>query len=166
MSKSGNTVYLLLGGNLLDVELTFKIAREKIDLGIGEITVSSKLYQSEPWGFDSTDLFLNQVLKVNTRHQPLKLLETIQNLELELGRIRSTDIVGFESRVIDIDILYYNSEQIQSPNLEIPHYALQDRRFTLLPLVELSPGFVHPVLKKTNMELLQNCSDNSVVTAL
>ncbi len=166
MSNSVNTVYLLLGGNLLDVELTFHMARNKISADIGDISTFSKLYQSESWGFESTDLFLNQVIKLATNQQPAELLKTIQDIEQELGRIRSAIIKGFESRVIDIDILYYNSEKIDLPHLKVPHYALQDRRFTLLPLVEVSPEYIHPVLKKTNQELLLNCSDNSIVTAL
>ena len=166
MSNSGNTVYLLLGGNLLDVELTFKMARDKIDSDIGSISDTSKLYQSESWGFESTDLFLNQVLKLETNHQPLRLLQTIQDIETELGRIRNANLEGFESRVIDIDILYFNSEKIEQHNLVIPHYALHERRFTLLPLIEIAPEYIHPVLKKTNLELLNNCSDQSTVTAL
>ena len=166
MSNFGNTVYLLLGGNLSDVESTFDLARQKINSEIGLITTSSKLYQSKSWGFESTDLFLNQVLKLETNHQPLQLLQAIQSIETELGRIRNGNIVGFESRVIDIDIIYFNTEKIELPNLAIPHYALHDRRFTLLPLVEIAPEYIHPVLNKTNQELLKNCSDKSTVTAL
>ena len=166
MNNSVNTVYLLLGGNLLDVKKTFKMAREKVSSNIGEVSQISKLYQSDSWGFESKNLFLNQVLKLSTGLSPKQLLQTIQDIELELGRIRTANIEGFESRVIDIDILYYNSESIDTPKLKVPHYALQDRRFTMLPLAEVSPDYIHPVLKKTNKELLINCSDKSIVTAI
>jgi 2-amino-4-hydroxy-6-hydroxymethyldihydropteridine diphosphokinase len=164
MSESKNTVYLLLGGNLQDVAQTFLSAISKIKSTIGPVLLSSSLYESEPWGFESSNVFLNQVILVKSQLEPIQLLNRIQNIELELGRTRTVNADGFESRIIDIDILYFNSEIIQLPNLDIPHYALHERRFTLAPLAEIAPNFIHPIFNKKNLTLLNECNDSSIVT--
>jgi 2-amino-4-hydroxy-6-hydroxymethyldihydropteridine diphosphokinase len=160
-----NTIYLLLGGNIGNVSNTFIKSKSLINQNIGEIRKCSKLYKSAPWGFTSKDQFLNQVLEVSSTLSYSDILEQSQKIENELGRIRSENVRGFESRIIDIDILYFNSEIINEEKLTIPHYALHKRRFTLLPLSEIAPNFVHPQLLLNSIELLEKCTDNSTVTA-
>ena len=160
-----NTIYLLLGGNLGNVAKTFVESQNLIKQSIGSINRSSKVYQSAPWGFTSEDQFLNQVLEVTSTLSYASLLTQTQKIESNLGRTRKENVDGFESRIIDIDILYFNTEIINESKLIIPHYALHKRRFTLLPLNEIAPNFVHPQLLLTSTELLDQCTDTSIVTA-
>ena len=163
MKNTMNKVYLLLGGNLQDVEKTFENARYEIEQSIGSITNLSGEYQSKAWGFESENTFLNQVLEINTIQNPINTLSNIQDIETKLGRTRTKGLQGYESRVIDIDILYFNSEIHESEKLTIPHPSLHERRFTLAPLVEISPLYNHPVLNKSNQELLNSCKDTNTV---
>jgi len=164
MKNTINKVYLLLGGNLQNVEKTFIDTRNEINISVGKIINQSKEYKSEAWGFKSDNYFLNQVLEIETSHTPLETLHHIQVIEKKLGRIRTSDVDGFESRVIDIDILYFNSDIIKSDQLTVPHYALHERNFTLSPLVEISPLYIHPIFRKTNKELLDICTDTNIAT--
>lgn len=166
MQIKENIIFLLLGGNLGDVPLQFKEARTHLSKKVGSTITNSKLYQSEPWGFDSANLFLNQVLQIRTHLSPNELLLINQDIEIELGRKRDPKTIGFESRVIDIDILYFGSQVLKSNRLTIPHYALHLRRFTLLPLVEIAPNYIHPTIKKSNLQLLNDCVDKSIVTSI
>ncbi len=156
---------LLLGGNQGPVAENIRKAEELLAITVGNILQKSSLYESEPWGFEAKQNFLNEILVIETQLSPDALLQNILSIEERLGRKRHQDRwdQGFESRPIDIDILYYDSLVLQTNNLEIPHPGIPKRRFTLEPLNELLPGFVHPVLKKTQAELLKNCNDNGKV---
>lgn len=164
--KTNNNIFLLLGGNLGDIQETFTLTRSQIQSKIGKEVLASKIYKSEPWGFTSPDLFLNQVLQMETTKTCAELLEITQSIELELGRVRKVGTKTFESRNIDIDILYFNSDIVSTPNLQVPHYAMHKRRFTLLPLVEIAPNYIHPIFQVSNSELLNQCLDQSLVTAI
>jgi 2-amino-4-hydroxy-6-hydroxymethyldihydropteridine diphosphokinase len=150
-------LYILLGGNLGDKGKIFSEARVNLNSLIGEITAQSAVYETEPWGFESTDLFWNQVLEITTRLSPEEVLRKTQQTELELGRIRKSN--QYDSRIIDIDILFYGDEIIELPNLEIPHPRIQERKFVLVPLNEIAPGLKHPVFQKTISQLLADCAD-------
>jgi 2-amino-4-hydroxy-6-hydroxymethyldihydropteridine diphosphokinase len=150
-------LYILLGGNLGDKGKIFSEARVNLNSLIGEITAQSAVYETEPWGFESTDLFWNQVLEITTRLSPEEVLRKTQQTELELGRIRKSN--QYDSRIIDIDILFYGDEIIELPNLEIPHPRIQERKFVLVPLNEIAPGLKHPVFQKTISQLLAECVD-------
>jgi 2-amino-4-hydroxy-6-hydroxymethyldihydropteridine diphosphokinase len=156
-----NTVFLLLGSNLLDRLLMLTKAQEHIRILIGEISSTSKIYESAPWGFESKKSFLNQVLIIETALGPIEVLEQIKIIEKEMGRVKTS--INYESRTIDIDILFYNNKIIALPELIIPHPQLHKRRFTLVPLAEIAPEFIHPVFKKPIKDLLINCNDDSEV---
>ena len=159
-----NLVYLLIGGNLGDRFNLLNQAKKSIEKNIGKLVNESSIYETAPWGFESEQDFLNQVLIVSTKLTPVEVLEKCQIIENELGRTRHSK--QYASRTMDIDILFYNDQIINESNLIIPHEHLHKRRFTLEPLVELSPDFVHPVIKKSLSDILKECNDNSEVRKL
>lgn len=150
-------VYLLLGGNLGDKKQVFEDARKLLDETIGNITLQSAIYETEPWGFESSELFWNQVLEIVTDLSPEDVLRHTQKIELELGRVRKDK--QYDSRIIDIDILFYGEEMIQLPNLVVPHPRIQERKFTLIPLNEIAADLNHPILQKSVGQLLIECHD-------
>ena len=155
-----NGIYLLLGTNLGDREANLgRACQLLIDRGI-LIIRKSGIYETAPWGIEEQPSFLNQVLEVSTDLKPQALLEEVLAMEMKMGRIRYKK---WAERLIDIDILYYRDEIIDDKNLKIPHPFIQERRFTLWPLVELASDELHPVLMKTQQELLEICSDQLVV---
>lgn len=149
-------IYLLLGTNQGNREKNLGDAQNLLaDRGIAAQRVSS-LYETAAWGIEDQPGFLNQVLEVATGLSANELLKTILAVELEMGRVR---IQKWGERLIDIDILYYQDEVIDIPELKVPHPEMPNRRFTLVPLVELAAEAVHPVLRKTQQELLDVCPD-------
>ena len=149
--------YLLLGSNQGNREFFLSEATKQLEIRVGRVTRKSAIYETAAWGLENQAAFLNQVLQISSALSPETLLTEINLIEKELGRER---IIKWGARVIDIDILYYDKLVLQLPALVIPHPHLQERRFTLMPLAEMAPAFVHPVLNKTNQELLQECPDN------
>jgi 2-amino-4-hydroxy-6-hydroxymethyldihydropteridine diphosphokinase len=149
-------LYLLLGGNLGDRTLYLQQARESIATQVGNITQTSSVYETAAWGKTDQPSFLNQVVEVETILSPEDVLQTINQIEHDLGRIR---VEHWGSRVIDIDILFYDELVQQTQRLTIPHPQLHLRRFTLLPLHEIAPGMIHPVFKKSVAQLLATCPD-------
>jgi 2-amino-4-hydroxy-6-hydroxymethyldihydropteridine diphosphokinase len=158
-----NDLYLLLGSNLGDRLALINEATTLIIERVGEVLKLSQIYQTAPWGVIDQPAFLNQVLKVETALQPIDVLNVILKIEKQLGRERK-EVWG--ERLIDIDILYYANVVVSMNDLAIPHPQLHRRRFTLIPLVEIAPDYVHPKLKKTNQELLYNCEDEGLVFEL
>lgn len=154
-----NTVYLLLGGNMDDRAAWLEKAKDEISLSIGKIIAESSLYESEPWGFQADKRFLNKVIKAETELQPAEILNIILSIEKKLGRIRSQQ-ANYESRTIDIDILFFNEQIISEKDLIIPHPRIQERMFTLIPLAELDQSLVHPVSCKTIGQLISECHDS------
>lgn len=153
-------IYILLGTNLGDRQANLSTAKTQILQKIGPILTESKIYETAAWGLTDQPNFLNQVIEIETKLSPSVLLKTILAIEKKMGRIRTQK---WGERLIDIDILYFGKEVINQENLKIPHPYLQERRFTLVPLVEVAPDFEHPVLLKSNNELLEICTDNSNV---
>ena len=129
---------------------------------VGTLVNESSFYESEPWGFESDTIFLNKVIVLKSTLAAGEMLRTCLDIEKRLGRKRKQG-KGYSSRTIDIDILYLNNRIIKEDDLIVPHPRLHERRFTLLPLTEVLPDFIHPVLKKTQRELLESCQDHSRV---
>ncbi len=159
-----NKAYLSLGSNRGNRESNLKKSIELLNEWAGEAIQASSLYETPPWKMDDDTDFFNQVVLLQTTMTPAELIDTIILIEVMMGRTRSSK--KYEPRIIDIDILFFNSEIINSSNLVIPHPLLQERRFVLEPMVEITPDFVHPVFKKNMMQLLGECSDKSEVRKL
>ena len=153
-------VYLLLGSNVGDRDSNLSRAIELINRSAGELIKVSLLYETAAWGKTEQAAFLNQAICISTALTPLALLSLLKSIEKEVGRI-STEKWG--PRVIDIDILFYGSEIIQAPELQVPHPYLPVRRFALLPLSEIAEDFIHPVLRRSVNALLSECPDGSDV---
>jgi 2-amino-4-hydroxy-6-hydroxymethyldihydropteridine diphosphokinase len=154
-------VLLLLGTNLGNQELNLQSAIANISNKIGFILKKSSVYITEPWGFVHDNNFYNQVLLLETNLDPEPLLKEILRIEKEMGRDRDNN--GYAARIIDIDILFYDDLVMNQENLKIPHPLLHQRKFTLIPLAEIVPEKIHPVLMLNCRELLNNCSDPSLV---
>ena len=154
-------VFLGIGSNLGNRENSMQQAVEHINKRVGEVCTTSALYETEPWGFQSDDAFLNMVIAVETQMSPQALLAEILFIESVLGRIRNK--AHYSSRIIDIDILLYGDVVLSEPDLTIPHPLLHERKFVLIPLCEIASEVVHPVLNKTFRELLDACEDSSNV---
>lgn len=157
-------IFILLGSNQGEREKMLQQATEAIERICGKIVRQSSIYETAPWGFESEQWFLNQVIQIKSFLVPETLLEKLLAIELQLGRVRTN--AQYSSRAIDLDLLYYSSIHLETRLLEIPHPRLHLRRFTLIPLSEIAPDFVHPVLKKTQLELLELLQDNSKVYKL
>jgi 2-amino-4-hydroxy-6-hydroxymethyldihydropteridine diphosphokinase len=155
-----NQVYLLIGGNMGDRMANLSAAKDMLGLQCGTIIASSSLFETEPWGYKEQPAFLNQALLLSTPFSAEKLLEEILKIENRLGRKRD---IPLGPRSIDIDIIYFNNAIIHTSNVTIPHPHIANRKFVLAPLAELAPDFLHPILLKTNKDLLEECGDSSVV---
>jgi 2-amino-4-hydroxy-6-hydroxymethyldihydropteridine diphosphokinase len=150
--------YLILGTNMGDRFQNLGIARSLLQKSAGTITGNSSVYETEPWGFETDTSFLNQVISLETHLSPELLLKKVLEIEKQSGRVRKLG-KGFESRIIDIDILLYGDSVINTTNLVVPHPHMQQRMFVLVPLSEVIPDYVHPVLKRTILELKNRCTD-------
>ena len=155
--------YLLLGSNLGDSKKYISDAALHIRKEIGEITGSSSLYQTASWGNTDQPDFINQVVRVSTKLNPRQLLNSILVIEKILGRER---LEKWGSRTIDIDLLFYGNQIIESEDLTVPHPFLHRRRFTLMPLTELNPELVHPVFNETVEALNEKLEDELPVKKL
>ena len=157
------TAYVLFGSNMGDKAQIFDQACLYINIRCGRVVQTSAAYESEPWGFEADEWFLNRVIVVETLLPPEILLQELLAIEKDLGRVRHPEIEGYTSRTADLDLLYYGNRVIHSATLIVPHPRLHLRRFALVPLCEVAPDLVHPVLQMTQTELLQQCPDDAVV---
>jgi 2-amino-4-hydroxy-6-hydroxymethyldihydropteridine diphosphokinase len=151
-----NKVFLLIGGNMGNRLQNLHQAVSLLSAACGPVVQQSAMYETAAWGKTDQAAFLNQALLLTTSLSARELIATILSVEEEMGRQRTEK---FGPRLIDIDMIFYNDDVIDEANLTIPHPELQNRRFVLVPLNEIAPSFVHPVLHKTVAELLKECKD-------
>ena len=156
-------VILLLGSNKGDRLDFLKRAVQKLRVVSKAPVKISSIYESEPWGFETETWFLNMAIRIYTDTSPEELLKFILDTERDLGRVRQTEISGYESREIDIDIIFFGTRVINTEELTVPHPKMHLRRFVLSPVCEISPDLYHPVLSEKVSILLDKCNDNSVV---
>ena len=160
--KSQHQVVLSLGSNQGSRLENLERSLEMIHREIGTIIKVSNLYETPSWGFDS-DAFYNCAVVIHTFASAHQILEQILNIEKRLGRLRS-DTLGYQSRNIDIDLIVFDEEIIDTVELQIPHPLMQNRRFVLLPMLDLNLDWIHPVLHKKTAELLEVSPDKSSCT--
>jgi 2-amino-4-hydroxy-6-hydroxymethyldihydropteridine diphosphokinase len=152
-----NSTYLLLGSNMGNSEEQISVAIDHIEKKIGKLIRKSKLYATAAWGNTDQPDFLNQVILIETKLSAPQTLQSILAIEKMMGRLRT---VKNAPRIIDIDILFFNKEIIQQKNLIVPHPEIQNRRFVLIPMNEISPQLKHPVFNKSIHQLLTACKDH------
>ena len=155
-------VYFLIGGNLGNREQILKDTAEQLNEKVGEIYLISSIYETEPWGFEHELSFLNQVVVCETTLLPIEVLNSTQEIELNLGRVRKKN--RYSERTIDIDLLFYDDLIMDTERLELPHPRMGERMFALAPLSEIIPEFIHPISFKTVQTIKAECEDTSVVT--
>ncbi|MCW2121160.1 2-amino-4-hydroxy-6-hydroxymethyldihydropteridine diphosphokinase [Flavobacterium sp. 7A] len=157
--SEGQKIVLSLGTNqgdkLENILLCIQLIKEKI----GMVTQISKVYQTPSWGFES-DVFFNCAIEVESVQCPHEILQSALSIEQEMGRTRS-GIVGYESRIIDVDLIFYGAATIDTEELKIPHPLMQERKFVLMPISDFNLKWEHPIFKQSIGELLDNCSDES-----
>jgi len=157
-------VYIVLGSNIGDKKDYIDKACSYIEGKIGLVKSQSSYYQTSPWGFDSDDDFLNKVIVVDSVLKPNKIMHLLLEIENDLGRIRYEKKDGYQSRIIDLDILLIDDLIISNDLLIVPHPHMTDRRFVLEPLSEIAGDFIHPVKQESINYLLSICKDVEVST--
>lgn len=151
-----NTAYLLIGGNVGDRAANLQTALRRIAETCGTINSTSSLYETAAWGNTDQPSFYNQAVVVTTPLSPEGLMDQLLDIELEMGRIRTQK---YGPRTIDLDILMIDDLVLNTEKLTIPHPQMHNRRFALLPLIEVAPTLIHPLFDQSIEVLLQNCPD-------
>lgn len=155
-------IYLLLGTNLGNKIKNLEKVRELLVSNRVAIKKESSIYETAAWGIEDQPTFLNQVLEIEVARTPDRLLTLTKEIEEKMGRVRKEK---WGERLIDIDILYFGDSIVDHDHLQIPHPEIQNRRFTLVPLVEIAADFLHPQLMVSQEEMLEACEDELEVTS-
>lgn len=150
-------VYISLGTNIGNKRGNLIKAAALLAERVGDVLALSSIYETEPWGFSSDNVFLNAALKLETILEPMLLLDATQEIEREMGRMEKSN-GQYHDRIIDIDLLMYDNRIIESALLTLPHPLMHKRAFVMEPLVEIAPCVIHPVLKKTMLEIYKELS--------
>ncbi|NJB82423.1 2-amino-4-hydroxy-6-hydroxymethyldihydropteridine diphosphokinase [Wenyingzhuangia aestuarii] len=157
-----NTALLSLGTNLGNKLENLNTAIQQIS-NLGKVVLISSVYQTPPWGFKSDD-FYNIAINLQTELSPELLIDQLLAIETTLGRTRNSLTEGYQARPLDIDIIFYNNQVINTQKLIVPHPRMQDRKFVLIPIIEIAPNFTHPALKTSLENLLETTDDASEIT--
>ncbi|MDD2192573.1 MAG: 2-amino-4-hydroxy-6-hydroxymethyldihydropteridine diphosphokinase [Bacteroidales bacterium] len=144
-------IVLGFGSNLGDREQYINSAYKLLEERLGELINKSSLIETLPWGFESKNSFINSAALFETKATPHQALTICNEIEKELGRVRTEQ--GYQNRTIDIDILFYENQIINSPTLIIPHPLILERDFVLIPLKEIIPELIHPLIQKKIKEI-------------
>ena len=147
-------IYLGIGSSLGDKEQNIKTALKLVEERVGKIIIQSSICQTMPWGFHSDNIFFNAAACVETNLTPMQVLSVIKMIEMEMGRTSKSSQGMYADRIIDLDLLFYEDQVINEVMLTVPHPLLQYRMFVLMPMTEIAPDLVHPVLKLPMRELL------------
>ncbi len=153
-----------MGGNLGKVASTFESVLEAVST-FAEISKISHIYETEAWGMEDAPPFLNQAVSILTRLSPNELLANLQKIETKYGRSRGNS-VGYQSRTLDVDILFFGNQIVENETLKIPHPRLHLRNFALVPAAEIEPQWKHPLLKSDLAELREKSDDPLAVCKL
>ena len=145
--------YLALGTNIGNKRRNMITAAALLAERVGDVLALSGFYETEPWGFQSENTFLNAALQLDTSLSPLERLKATQEIEIEMGRTQKSN-GAYHDRIIDIDILLYDNLVLQTPELTLPHPLMHERLFVMEPLAEIAPNVIHPVFKKPVISLL------------
>ena len=154
-------IYLGLGTNLGDRQENLTRAIEALSLALGTCKAQSSFLETEPWGFESDNGFLNCVVAFDTELTPTELLDTTERIERELGRTQKSHGGSYHDRIIDIDILLYGDEVVECQRLTIPHPLMHKRDFVLEPLAQIAPDAIHPIFGKSIAELAEEQRKNN-----
>ena len=161
MNQSPASIFISLGSNLGEREKNLLDAIHLITkLPHTNSIHQSKMYVTAAWGKTDQPDFINMVIEINSSLSPDELMNSLIHIEEEMGRVRNEH---WGPRIIDLDILFYGNEIVNSPKLIIPHPELQNRNFVLVPLHEIASKFIHPVLKKSVAQLVEECPDKLTV---
>lgn len=150
--------YISIGTNIGNKRGNLIKAAALLAERVGDVLALSAIYETEPWGYESTNTFLNAALILETDYSPLDLLAATRLIEIEMGRIEKTHGT-YQDRIIDIDILLYDELVMHTDSLTIPHPLMHKRKFVMEPLMEIAPQVVHPLLHKTMKELYDVLDD-------
>ena len=156
-------IFLLLGSNRGDKRAKIEGGLKSIETRIGNINKRSGIYKTKAWGYKNQDSFLNLVIEITSVKSPKDILDEITEIEKSAGEKKR---FKWGPRFLDIDILFYGDEIIEDANLIIPHPEIQNRNFTLKPLLEIAPELKHPILSLTITELYEVCKDRGSVKRL
>ena len=159
--ETGRQAVIMLGGNLGDRNMNLETAKHHIAAQAGEILEESSVYETAAYGMKSgTPDFLNQAIRIKSNKKPEELLSLLLEIEMKMGRKRTGET---DSRVIDIDLILFEDQVIQTEVLTLPHPRFHLRRFNMLPINEIASSWQHPLFKTTMGQLLNNCQDTSKV---
>ncbi len=154
-------VCLSLGSNLGPRETYLRKALQALDKELGSLVKCSSFYETLPWGFSSDSLFLNAAACFDTLLSPEEVLAVTQQIEKSLGRKEKSRQGQYADRCIDIDILLYDDRVMQTPDMILPHPHMAERMFVLEPLAEIMPHLLHPLLRKTILQLKEELAERS-----
>ncbi len=146
-------IFIALGTNIGSRESNLNNALSALEKeNIFHIQTTSHIYETEPWGYLEQDSFLNMVIQGSSLYPPTELLEKLKSLEVQLGR---SPTFHYGPRLIDLDILFYGNQVVETPILKIPHPEMQNRDFVLYPLCEIAPNFIHPEFQQPVTDMLK-----------